>query len=194
MLFESHDAALTGVVEEVSQDCTWIKADQRPPSDLAVFGAVVFSFWYEGAAYAVTTIVVGEERTDLAWRVALQSPKDLPRFECRSAFRVPVLSHPIALKWGTFRVNGHLTDISYGGCCLSLPGGLEPPTVGAQVTVELDARAGLMIRGSVRGGEGPNLRIIFEDSRQGAQLLPPEALVRFVDELQRAWIASGVER
>lgn len=194
MLFESHDAALTGVVQEVSQDCTWVRADQRPPSDLAVFGAVVFSFWNEGAAYAVTTIVVGEERTEAAWRVALQSPKELPRFECRSAFRVPVLSHPIVLKWGTLRVNGHLTDISYGGCCLSLPPGIEPPPVGMQVAVDLEARAGLMISGSVRGAESRKLRIIFEDTRQGSQILPPEALVRFVDGLQRAWIASGVKR
>lgn len=194
MLFESSTLVVNGVVERVATDCTWIRADHPPPSDLSVRGMVVFSFWHQGAAFAVTTIVVGEERAGETWRVALHSPDNLPRFECRTAFRVPVVDLSVAFRWGAHSTTAHLPDISYGGCCVELPTGSAPPPVGTSIAVELDPATALTMRGSVRSISAPRVRIFFDDCRQGSALVPPAGLVRFVDDLQRAWIATGVER
>lgn len=194
MLFESSAMVVNGVVERVTADCTWIRADRPPPTDLAVRGMVVFSFWHQGAAFAVTTIVVGEEREEDLWRVALHSPDNLPRFECRTAFRVPVVDVSVAFRWGAHSTKAHLHDISYGGCCVELPTGSALPPVGTPIAVEFDPGTALTMRGSVRSISARRVRIFFDGCRQGSALVPPVELVRFVDDLQRAWIATGVER
>ncbi len=155
--------------------------------------SVGLTFWDDGSAFAcVAAVLLEGVEANGQHRLRLTVPPNLPRFETRTSFRVPILvGVGLVVRWtggGTTQAVAVL-DLGCGGARIELPVDHAAPPVGKTGRVRLSFQALVVdVEGEVRGLEGNHARLMFPESWRGPTFAPPGDLCRLVDEVERVWI------